>query len=131
MSGDDYQVIKLAVMGEVKANFRPEFVNRIDEIVVFHALDEANIAGIARIQLGYLEKRLARLEMALSVSDAALAEVAKAGFDPVFGARPLKRAIQEKIENPLARSILEGHFAAKDVIRVDADGKGGLRFAND
>ncbi|MCX7171282.1 MAG: ATP-dependent chaperone ClpB, partial [Proteobacteria bacterium] len=101
MSGDDYQVIKLAVMGEVKSYFRPEFVNRIDEIVVFHALDEKNIAAIARIQLGYLEKRLAKLEMKLEVSEAALAELAEAGFDPVFGARPLKRAIQERIENPL------------------------------
>ena len=124
MSGDDYQLVKLAVMGEVKTHFRPEFVNRIDEIVVFHALDQKHIAGIARIQLQYLEKRLARLEMALAVSDAALASLAEAGFDPVFGARPLKRAIQERIENPLARAILEGQFGAKDAIRVDVrDGK--------
>jgi len=128
MSGDDYQVIKLAVMGEVKAHFRPEFVNRIDEIVVFHALDEKNIASIAKIQLGYLEKRLARMDMALKVDDAALAEVARAGFDPVFGARPLKRAIQERIENPLAKAILEGRFGAKDVIKVTA-AKGHLEFA--
>ena len=118
MSGDDYQVIKLAVMGEVKTHFRPEFVNRIDEIVVFHALDEKHIASIARIQLGYLEKRLAKLDMTLEVDDAALAEIAKAGFDPVFGARPLKRAIQEHIENPLAKAILEGQFGAKDTIRA-------------
>ncbi|NMG36393.1 ATP-dependent chaperone ClpB [Azoarcus sp. TTM-91] len=122
MSGDDYQVIKLAVMAEVKTFFRPEFINRIDEVVVFHALDEKNIAGIARIQLQYLEKRLARLDMSLEVSEAALAEIASAGFDPVFGARPLKRAIQERIENPLAKAILEGQFAAKDRIRVDATG---------
>ena len=122
MSGDDYQVIKLAVMGEVKTHFRPEFINRIDEIVVFHALDQKNIASIARIQLGYLEKRLARLEMKIKVDDKALAEVAEAGFDPVFGARPLKRAIQERIENPLAKSILEGKFAAKDTIRVSSTG---------
>jgi ATP-dependent Clp protease ATP-binding subunit ClpB len=120
MSGDDYQVIKLAVMAEVKNYFRPEFVNRIDEVVVFHALDEKNIASIARIQLGYLEKRLARLEMKIEVADAALAELAKAGFDPVFGARPLKRAIQQYIENPLAKQILEGKFAAKDTIRVSS-----------
>jgi ATP-dependent Clp protease ATP-binding subunit ClpB len=120
MAGNDYQVIKLAVMGEVKTYFRPEFVNRIDEVVVFHALDEKHIASIAKIQLGYLEKRLARLEMGLQVEDAALAELASAGFDPVFGARPLKRAIQERIENPLARQILEGRYAAKDVIRVTA-----------
>jgi ATP-dependent Clp protease ATP-binding subunit ClpB len=124
MSGDDYQVIKLAVMAEVKTHFRPEFVNRIDEIVVFHALDEKHIAGIAKIQLQYLEKRLARMEMALDVSDAALASIAEAGFDPVFGARPLKRAIQERIENPLARAILEGKFGAKDRVRVEAkDGR--------
>ncbi|MEW6514542.1 MAG: ATP-dependent chaperone ClpB [Pseudomonadota bacterium] len=124
MSGDDYQVIKLAVMGEVKTHFRPEFVNRIDEIVVFHALDQKHIAGIAKIQLQYLEKRLARLEMAMEVSDAALASIAEAGFDPVFGARPLKRAIQERIENPLAKAILEGRFGAKDRVRVGVkDGK--------
>jgi ATP-dependent Clp protease ATP-binding subunit ClpB len=122
MAGDDYGVIKLAVMAEVKTYFRPEFINRIDEVVVFHSLDEKHIANIARIQLKYLEKRLARMEMGLQVSDAALAEVASAGFDPVFGARPLKRAIQERIENPLAKAILEGQFAAKDVVRVDADG---------
>ncbi len=120
MSGDDYQVIKLAVMAEVKTYFRPEFINRIDEMVVFHALDEKHIASIAKIQLGYLEKRLARLEIRLDVTDAALAELAKAGFDPVFGARPLKRAIQQHIENPLAKQILEGRFAAKDVVRVSA-----------
>jgi ATP-dependent Clp protease ATP-binding subunit ClpB len=118
----DYQVIKLAVMGEVKAHFRPEFINRIDEIVVFHALDQKNIASIARIQLGYLEKRLARLDMKIAVDDKALANVAEAGFDPVFGARPLKRAIQERIENPLAKSILEGKFGAKDTIRVSVAG---------
>ena len=127
MSGDDYQIIKLAVMGEVKSYFRPEFINRIDEVVVFHALDEKNIKSIAKIQLGYLEKRLAQLEMTLDVGDSALAEVAAAGFDPVFGARPLKRAIQAQIENPLARAILEGRFAAKDTIRVACEG-GVMRF---
>jgi ATP-dependent Clp protease ATP-binding subunit ClpB len=119
MSGDDYQIIKLAVMGEVKMHFRPEFVNRIDEIVVFHALDAKHIAGIARIQLRYLEKRLARLEMSLEITDSAVDALAEAGFDPVFGARPLKRAIQERLENPLAKQILEGKFAAKDKVRVD------------
>src|SRR5687768_2359436 len=120
MAGDDYQVIKLAVMGEVKAYFRPEFINRIDEIVVFHALEEKHIKSIAKIQLQQLERRLAKLEMHLKVTDAALAEVAQAGFDPVFGARPLKRAIQGQIENPLAKEILEGQFAAKDTITVDS-----------
>jgi ATP-dependent Clp protease ATP-binding subunit ClpB len=118
MSGSDYQLIKLAVMGEVKAQFRPEFINRIDEVVVFHALDEKHIKSIAKIQLGYLEKRLATMEMRLAVDDAVLAELATAGFDPVYGARPLKRAIQSAIENPLAKEILEGRFGPKDVIRV-------------
>jgi ATP-dependent Clp protease ATP-binding subunit ClpB len=119
MAGDDYQVIKLAVMGEVKTYFRPEFINRIDEVVVFHALGEAHVQSIAGIQLQNLSARLRSMEMELEVSDAALAEIANAGFDPVYGARPLKRAIQSEIENPLAREILAGHFAAKDKIRVD------------
>jgi ATP-dependent Clp protease ATP-binding subunit ClpB len=114
-------------MAEVKTHFRPEFVNRVDEIVVFHALDEKHIVSIAKIQLRYLAERLAKLELALDVTDAALAELAKAGFDPVYGARPLKRAIQQTIENPLAKAILEGRFAAKDTIRVDWK-KGGMTF---
>jgi ATP-dependent Clp protease ATP-binding subunit ClpB len=120
MAGDDYQVVKLAVLGEVKSYFRPEFINRIDEVVVFHALSESNIASIARIQLKALESRLAQMEMKLEVTGAALAEIAKAGFDPVYGARPLKRAIQSELENPLAREILAGRFGPKDTIRVDA-----------
>ena len=122
MAGSDYQVVKLAVMGEVKAQFRPEFVNRIDEIVVFHALGEEHIRQIARIQLETLKSRLAKMEYGLEVSEAALAELAKVGFDPVYGARPLKRAIQSEIENPLAKAILEGRFAPKDVIVVDYRG---------
>jgi ATP-dependent Clp protease ATP-binding subunit ClpB len=127
MSGDDYQVVKLAVMGEVKTYFRPEFVNRIDEVVVFHALDEKNIKSIAKIQLQYLEKRLAAMEIKLEVTDAGLSEIANAGFDPVYGARPLKRAIQAQLENPLAKLILEGKFAAKDTIKVDCKG-GVMKF---
>lgn len=119
MSGDDYQVIKLAVMGEVKSYFRPEFINRIDEVVVFHALDEKHIKSIAQIQLRKLEARLAKMEIKLEVTDAALTELARAGFDPVFGARPLKRAIQAQIENPLAKELLQGNYAAKDTIKVD------------
>ena len=130
MAGDDYGVIKLAVMAEVKNYFRPEFINRIDELVVFHALDEKHIAKIARIQLGYLEKRLARMDMRLEVSDATLTEIAQAGFDPVFGARPLKRAIQAKIENPLAKQILEGKFASGDLIQVQAK-NGQISFARE
>ncbi len=127
MAGDDYQLIKLAVMGEVKTYFRPEFINRIDEVVVFHALGEEHIKSIAKIQLGHLEKRLAALEMHLVAEESALAEVATAGFDPVFGARPLKRAIQAQIENPLAKAILEGRFAAGDTIKVSCVG-GVMRF---
>ena len=120
MAGSDYQVIKMAVMGEVKNFFRPEFLNRIDEVVVFHGLGEVHIQSIAKIQIQYLAKRLAAMGMKLDISDAAVAEIAKAGFDPVYGARPLKRAIQSQIENPLAKQILEGKFAAKDTIKVDA-----------
>ncbi len=124
MEGSDPSVIKMAVMGEVKAHFRPEFVNRIDEIVVFHALDAKNIASIAKIQLDVLGKRLAQMDMGLQVSDGALAKIAEAGFDPVYGARPLKRAIQQEIENSLSKLILQGTFGPKDVIAVDvADGK--------
>jgi len=122
MAGDDYQVIKLAVMGEVKTHFRPEFINRIDEVVVFHALGEAHVKSIASIQLKNLSARLAQMEMTLEVSDAALAEIANAGFDPIYGARPLKRAIQSEIENPLAKEILNGNFVAKDTVKVDYKG---------
>ncbi|WP_028455487.1 ATP-dependent chaperone ClpB [Chitinilyticum litopenaei] len=124
MADSDYQVVKLAVMAEVKTHFRPEFINRIDEVVVFHGLDQAAIRNIARIQLGRLEARLAQMEISLICSDAALDLVAEAGFDPVYGARPLKRAIQQQIENVLAKELLAGHFGPKDVIRVDAaDGR--------
>ncbi len=119
MSDQDYQVVKLAVMGEVKTHFRPEFVNRIDEVVVFHALGEDNVREIANIQLQYLAKRLNAMDMEVVITDAAIAEIASAGFDPVYGARPLKRAIQSEIENPLARQILAGDFVAKDTIKVD------------
>ncbi len=119
MSDQDYQVVKLAVMGEVKTHFRPEFVNRIDEVVVFHALGEDNVREIANIQLQYLAKRLHAMDMEVVITDAAIAEIASAGFDPVYGARPLKRAIQSEIENPLARQILAGDFVAKDTIKVD------------
>jgi ATP-dependent Clp protease ATP-binding subunit ClpB len=119
MAGSDYQVVKLAVMGEVKTHFRPEFVNRIDEIVVFHALGEDNIKSIARIQLNTLKARLAKMDYGFEITDAALAELAKVGFDPVYGARPLKRAIQSEVENALAKAILEGRFAPKETIVVD------------
>jgi ATP-dependent Clp protease ATP-binding subunit ClpB len=119
MADQDYQVVKLAVMGEVKTHFRPEFVNRIDEVVVFHSLDEANVKSIAKIQLQLLTNRLHALDIDVAISDAALAEIASAGFDPVYGARPLKRAIQSELENPLAREILAGNFVAKDTVIID------------
>jgi ATP-dependent Clp protease ATP-binding subunit ClpB len=128
MAGEEYQLIKTAVLGEVKAQLRPEFVNRIDEMIVFHALDEKHIGSIAKIQLGYLEKRLAGMELRLEVSDAALKELAAAGYDPVYGARPLKRAIQQRLENPLAKAILEGQFGPKDTVRVDVK-KGSITFS--
>jgi ATP-dependent Clp protease ATP-binding subunit ClpB len=120
--GSDQALIKIAVMAEVKSSFRPEFVNRIDEIVVFQPLDQAQIANIARIQMRSLEARLAKLDIRLDVDEAALKAVAAAGFDPVYGARPLKRAIQQQIENPLAKEILGGKYAAGDTIRVKAAG---------
>ncbi|MYN10404.1 ATP-dependent chaperone ClpB [Pseudoduganella aquatica] len=119
MEDSDPALVKLSVMAEVRSHFRPEFINRIDEIVVFHGLDEKNIGSIAKIQLHILEQRLARMDMELAVSDAALQKIAEAGYDPVYGARPLKRAIQQQIENPLSRLILEGRFGPKDTIRVD------------
>ncbi|NKI96129.1 ATP-dependent chaperone ClpB [Rhizobacter sp. SG703] len=122
MAGQDPEAIREAVWAEVKQHFRPEFLNRIDETVVFHSLDAKNIEAIARIQLKTLEQRLDKLEMKLDVSPAALAALAQVGFDLVFGARPLKRAIQQKIENPVSKLILEGRFGPKDVIPVDVNG---------
>ncbi len=119
MESSEPEIVKMAVMAEVKTHFRPEFINRIDEIVVFHGLDAKHIGGIARIQLKTLEKRLQQLELGLQVSDAALQKIAEAGFDPVYGARPLKRAIQQHIENTLSKEILQGKFAPKDTILVD------------
>ncbi|AUL47880.1 ATP-dependent chaperone ClpB [Bordetella trematum] len=124
MTGKPYEVIKDVVMEELKQTLRPEFLNRIDEVVVFHALDAQHIESIAGIQLKRLASRLEQQEMTLEVSDAALAEIARAGFDPVFGARPLKRAIQQQIENPVAKLILQGVFGPRDVVPVDfRDGK--------
>ena len=123
-----YTQMKAAVMGVVQAHFRPEFINRLDEIVVFRALDKAQIRQIARIQCDHLAKRLAERQLTLKLSDKALDLLGNVGFDPVYGARPLKRAIQQQLENPLAREILEGRFQPGDVIDVDATG-GKLVFA--
>src|SRR5437764_985878 len=121
MVGRPYEDVKEAVWDELKNHFRPEFLNRIDETVVFHGLDAKNIAQIAKIQLRVLEQRLAKMDLHLEVSPAALEELAKVGFDPVFGARPLKRAIQQRIENPLSKLILEGRFPPKSIIPVEVD----------
>src|SRR5450830_1546575 len=129
MESSDPGVVKLAVMAEVRNHFRPEFINRIDEIVVFHSLDEKNIGAIAKIQLRQLEQRLEKMEMHLDVSDEALQKIAEAGYDPVYGARPLKRAIQQQIENPLSKLILSGRFGPKDTIPVRVD-HGALVFEN-
>ena len=122
MANEPYEAIKAVVWEELKDAFRPEFLNRIDEVVVFHGLDNKHIANIARIQLARLEQRLSAQEMHLVVSEEALEKIAESGFDPVFGARPLKRAIQQMIENPLSKRILEGEFAAEDTILVDRQG---------
>ncbi|MCQ4164436.1 ATP-dependent chaperone ClpB [Tahibacter harae] len=119
---EGYTQIKAAVMGVVQAQFRPEFINRLDEIVVFRPLEAAQIRAIARIQTASLAKRLAERQLRLEISDAALDLLGQAGFDPVYGARPLKRAIQQQLENPLARQILEGRFAAGETVTVDAQG---------
>ncbi|SDM71082.1 ATP-dependent chaperone ClpB [Polaromonas sp. JS666] len=121
MVGKPTEEIKEAVTDELKNYFRPEFLNRIDETVVFHALDAKNIESIARIQLKVLIARLRKMDLTLDVSEAAIAELAKVGFDPVFGARPLKRAIQQRIENPLSKLLLEGRFSPKSTIPVDVD----------
>ncbi|GAA0774441.1 ATP-dependent chaperone ClpB [Castellaniella ginsengisoli] len=123
MADQPYEVVKEVIRDELKTAFRPEFLNRIDEIVVFHGLDAAHIEPIARIQLARLAERMAQQEMRLEVSDAAVQELARAGYDPVFGARPLKRAIQQHVENPVARLILEGRFGPNDVVPVDWDGE--------
>ena len=129
-SGDSpeaYTQMKAAVMGVVQAHFRPEFINRLDDIVVFHPLDKAQIREIARIQTRYLAKRLAERQISLEIEDSALMLLGNVGFDPVYGARPLKRAIQTQLENPLAQKILSGEFGPGDAVRVVAEG-GHLAF---
>jgi ATP-dependent Clp protease ATP-binding subunit ClpB len=121
MVGQPYEDVKDAVWAELKDHFRPEFLNRIDETVVFHSLDAAHIESIAGIQLKALQARLQKMDLRLDVSPAAVAELAKVGFDPVFGARPLKRAIQQRIENPLSKLLLEGAYPPKSVIPVGVD----------
>ncbi|MFT4249345.1 MAG: type VI secretion system ATPase TssH, partial [Pseudomonas sp.] len=123
-----YTQMKAAVMGVVQAHFRPEFINRLDDIVVFHPLDKPQIKRIAKIQMHGLEKRLGERGLKIEVSDQAFDLLGNVGFDPVYGARPLKRAIQAQLENPLAQRILAGEYLGGDTIQVDAEG-GRLVFA--
>jgi len=124
-----YSVMKNAVMDIVATKFRPEFINRIDESVVFHSLGREQVRAISIIQIDHLRKRLQEREIGFVISDAALDLLGEAGFDPIYGARPMKRAIQQQLENPLAQSILGGHFVAGDVIKVSED-KGELIFSH-
>ncbi|MCD6059954.1 MAG: Clp protease ClpB, partial [Moraxellaceae bacterium] len=122
MAGEaQYEAMKAAVLDVVGRHFRPEFINRIDEVVVFHPLGEGQIRGIAEIQLERLRARLAERELRLEVTDAAMVRLVAAGYDPVYGARPLKRAIQAAIENPLAQRLLAGDFVSGDTILVDEE----------
>jgi len=130
MTGEDqYDAMKSAVMEVVGTHFRPEFINRVDDVVVFHPLSREHIRLIVDIQLGYLHERLAERDMQLTLTDAARDRLADAGFDPVYGARPLKRAIQQQIENPLANEILQGKFGPGDSIEIGVDDDG-LQFQN-
>jgi len=117
----DQERIREDVMDELKKAFRPEFLNRVDDVIVFRQLGEADIAEIARRMLTSLDKRLKDMEIRLTVTDAAVEKIAKAGFDPVYGARPLRRAIQSKLEDPLAEKLLEGQFHAGDTVRIDVE----------
>jgi len=122
MAGEEnYEAMKSSVLEVVGNHFRPEFINRIDEVVVFHPLEKSQIRGIADIQLAHLRKRLTERDMALEVSNTALDKLVEAGYDPVYGARPLKRAVQQQIENGLAQAILRGDFAVGDTVRVDVE----------
>jgi ATP-dependent Clp protease ATP-binding subunit ClpB len=114
----NYAAMKAAVMEVVSQHFRPEFINRVDDVVVFHPLGREHIREIVDIQLGYLRKRLADRDMTIELSDAARDKLAAAGFDPVYGARPLRRAIQQQVENPLAQEILQGKFKPGDTVSI-------------
>jgi len=125
--GEDVDVARPLVMDQVRRHFRPEFLNRIDETVVFDPLDKEQLAEIAELQLERLRARLAERKLSLELTDAAKEVLAEAGWDPTYGARPLKRALQRLVENPLAQRLLEGEFSEGDTIRVDAQ-NGELAF---
>jgi ATP-dependent Clp protease ATP-binding subunit ClpB len=124
---ENYEAMKASVMTVVSGHFRPEFINRIDDAVVFHPLGRAQIRAIADLQVNILRQRLAEREIGLQLTDAALDQIGEAGFDPVYGARPLKRAIQTQLENPLSQQILSGTFGPGDSVQVDTR-DGGLVF---
>jgi ATP-dependent Clp protease ATP-binding subunit ClpB len=130
MADGDYDGMKREVMGAVADHFRPEFINRIDESVVFHPLGAEQIRSIAEIQLQALSHRLEERELKLEISDAVFEQLSRVGFDPVYGARPLKRAIQQLVENPLAQAILEGEFSPGDKVFAALDGSS-LKFASE
>jgi ATP-dependent Clp protease ATP-binding subunit ClpB len=115
---ENYEAMKVAVMNIVGQYFRPEFINRIDDVVVFHPLVKEQIRAIANLQIDYLRKRLQTQNIGLEVTDEVLNHLGEAGFDPIYGARPLKRAVQHILENPLAQEILAGKFVPKDTIKV-------------
>jgi ATP-dependent Clp protease ATP-binding subunit ClpB len=120
LSGETlYPVMKAAVMDIVSQAFKPEFINRIDEVVVFHPLERTQIRAIATIQIDYLRRRLQDRDIGFIISEPALDVLGEAGFDPLYGARPMKRTIQQQLENPLAQAILAAHFIAGDTIKVD------------
>ena len=122
MAGSEYPKIRDAVLNVVSGHFRPEFINRVDELVVFEPLDREQVRAIAGIQIAILNSRLAERELRLEISDEAMARLADVGFDPVYGARPLKRAIQQRFENPLAQRLLKGEFSPGQVINATVDG---------
>jgi ATP-dependent Clp protease ATP-binding subunit ClpB len=125
----DYEAMQAEVRKVLESSFRPEFLNRIDEVIIFRALDKSTIAKIVEIQLALLQKRLEERKIKLVVSPKAVELIADHGYDPVYGARPLKRTIQQEVQNPLALELLEGRFREGDTVRIDVDKKGQLAFA--
>jgi ATPases with chaperone activity, ATP-binding subunit len=130
MVDEPHDLVRDAVMGVVAQHFRPEFINRVDESVVFHALGREHIRGILDVQIGHLSQRLESMDYEFSLTEDAANKLCDAGFDPVYGARPLKRAIQNLIENPLAELLLNGQFVAGDTILVSLDASGEIRFSS-
>jgi ATP-dependent Clp protease ATP-binding subunit ClpB len=127
-AGSDFEEVRRSVLQALQQHFRPEFLNRIDDIIVFHPLGEGQVAEIARIQLERVRARLAERRITLELEDAALQQLARAGYDPAFGARPLKRAVQQLIETPLSRKIIAGEIKDGDTVVVEPAADGGFSF---